>query len=195
MQHAISGYLSLIPALSLYFAVLSLRGKRQTCSHIVLSFVFCFYVIGIWAATGVWWIGSFSPRTDWIPFAGMMRGTILTALNVLLFTPLGFLLPVLYKEIDRAGKIATAGFLFSLSVEIMQMFGTGTSDINDLITNTAGACLGYGIYRSARRAIPGLQSRTISVSGAQCYYELAGYWLLALLMMTTVQSKVFHLLF
>ena len=103
MQHAISGYLSIIPALSLYFAISSLRGKRQAFSHIVLSFVFCFYVIGIWAATGVWWIGSFSPRTDWIPFIGMIRGPIHTALNVLLFTPLGILLPVLYKEIDRAG--------------------------------------------------------------------------------------------
>jgi glycopeptide antibiotics resistance protein len=35
------------------------------------------------------------------------------------------------------------GFLFSLAVEIVQMFSGGHSDINDLMTNTAGACIGF----------------------------------------------------
>ena len=29
-----------------------------------------------------------------------------------------------------------------MSIEIIQMFGMGITDINDLITNTGGACFG-----------------------------------------------------
>ena len=42
--------------------------------------------------------------------------------------------------------VALTGFLFSLAVEIVQMFGWGSSDINDLMTNTAGACIGFLVY-------------------------------------------------
>ncbi len=37
--------------------------------------------------------------------------------------------------------------MFSLSIELVQMFGRGSTDVNDLITNTVGAVIGYFIYK------------------------------------------------
>ena len=77
-----------------------------------------------------------------------------TILNVVLFAPLGFFLPLLYKKYSHISTVALTGFLFSLSIEIVQMFGRGATDINDLITNTVGACLGFFIYQLLNKLIP-----------------------------------------
>ena len=63
-------------------------------------------------------------------------------------------MPLLYDEFDKAGKVLLAGFLISVSVEIIQMFGCGATDINDLITNTIGACAGYGVFKVLEKCIP-----------------------------------------
>ena len=80
----------------------------------------------------------------------MISGPIDTILNVVLFVPFGFFLPLLYKKYHHIKTVVLTGFLFSLSVEIVQMFGWGSTDINDLITNTVGQgkiCCSYGIRR------------------------------------------------
>ena len=113
-------------------------------------------------------------------------------LNVVLFVPLGLFLPILYKWFDKIWKIALAGFLISLSVEIVQMFGCGSTDINDLITNTIGTCLGYFVFLLLNRIISKSWQKTLQVEGAQCYYELPIFWVSAILIMTTIQLPVFH---
>ena len=82
----------------------------------------------------------FLPENCLRSFRGHDTRTYCTMLNIVLIIPLGFFLPLLYKKYDSLGKIALVGFLVSLSIEIAQMFGTGATDINDLITNTVGAC-------------------------------------------------------
>ena len=96
----------------------------------------------------------FSPRIVYIPFIDMIREPIDTILNVFLFVPLGLFLPLLYDEFDKAGKVLLAGFLISVSVEIIQMFGCGATDIKDLITNTIGACVGYGVFKVLESLFP-----------------------------------------
>ena len=71
-----------------------------------------------------------------------------TTLNVLLFLPLGVFLPILYAEFDGIRKIALCAFALSLAIELTQMFGLGITDVNDLMTTTAGACLGLSLYRA-----------------------------------------------
>lgn len=75
------------------------------------------------------------------------------------------------------------------------MFGTGATDINDLITNTIGACLGFGIYILLYKAIPKSWIKQIRVEGAQCYYELLLFWIGSILIMLTIQIRIFHALF
>ncbi len=103
-HHLISGYFPVVVALVLYFTFLHLVGKKQTIGHIVISFVFCLYLVGILIMTGICLKGSFSPRIVYIPFIDMIRGPVDTALNVLLFFPMCSFLPLLYEKYDTVGK-------------------------------------------------------------------------------------------
>ena len=67
--------------------------------------------------------------------------------NTALFIPTGIVLPVVYKKLDRCGKVVAAGALISLCIEILQLpFASRASDIDDLILNALGVIIGYGIY-------------------------------------------------
>lgn len=195
LYHLISGCIPLAVALAFYYIILHVMGKRQTSAHILISFVFCFFLLGILTMTGVCFRGTFSPNIVFIPFVGMIRGPKDTVQNVLLFIPLGFFLPLLYERFGRLRKVAVIGFLVSLSVEIAQMFGTGTSDINDLITNTFGTCLGYGIFSLLYRTIPKSWNEKIRVKGTQGYYESILFWVGSLLIMITIQILIYRAFF
>ncbi len=103
-HHLVCGYIPVAVALAVYFVLLRVIGRKQTGCHIIASFVFCFYLVGILTMTGVCFVGSFSPRIVYIPFLDMIRGPVDTALNILLFIPLGFFLPLLYKKYNSIGK-------------------------------------------------------------------------------------------
>ena len=192
IKHLICGSIPVFAALTLYFACV---GRKPPPGHVPASFVFCFYLVGILTMTGLWFPGSFSPRIDCIPFADMVRSPVYTLLNVLLFVPLGVLLPILYARYDSLKRVATVGFLLSLSVETLQMFGCGTSDINDLITNTFGACLGYFLFRYLRRIIPKSLLGATRIDGVRGRHELSVFCILTLVMMVFVQPHIYHLLF
>ena len=195
LPHLISGYFPLTVALALYFLLLCVMGKKQSAPRIIASYVFCLYLVGILTVTGVCFPGSFSPRIVYIPFVDMIKGPTDTLLNILLFIPLGIFLPAVYKNCDRIGKAALAGLLISLSVETAQLFGSGATDINDLITNTIGTCLGFGIYKILNRAVPGAWIRRIRAGRPQCYYELPLFWTGSMVVMLTIQVHIYHAFF
>ena len=65
-------------------------------------------------------------------------------LNIALFVPLGFLLPLLAKPFRKWYAALGAGFGVSLLIELTQLFtGRGMCDVDDLFTNTLGAMLGW----------------------------------------------------
>lgn len=67
--------------------------------------------------------------------------------NVVLFMPLGFLLPLLFEDIRSWKKISIYGCLTSVIIEVTQIFTwMNVSDIDDVIFNTLGALLGYACY-------------------------------------------------
>lgn len=70
-----------------------------------------------------------------------------TVLNILLFMPLGFLLPVIWSEYRNAKKTVLTGLAMSVIIEILQIFTFRFTDIDDLITNTLGTVLGFGIAK------------------------------------------------
>ncbi len=193
-KHLISGYIPVFAAVVLYFVLVQIR-RKPPLGHIAVSFVFCFYLVGILTMAGIWFLGPFSPRVELVPFADMIRSPLYTILNVLLFLPLGFFLPILYKKIDRIEKAALIGFLLSLAVEILQMFGSGTSDVNDLITNTIGACVGFCIASGMRRIIPEAKLKAIQITGIWCYREFAFFCMICFVMMVTVQPGICRFLF
>ena len=194
-QHLLCGYFPEMVALGLYFIILRLAGKRQSVCRMFLSFTFCFYLIGVLTVTGICIRASFSPRIVIVPFVDMIRGPVDTALNVLLFIPMGFFLALLYERFDSIGKVAAAGFLLSLSVELVQMFGFGATDINDLITNTLGSCLGYGVYTALGRIFPESWIKQVRAEGVRCLWEPLLFWAGSLWIMLSIQPVFFQAVF
>jgi glycopeptide antibiotics resistance protein len=80
--------------------------------------------------------------------------------NLLLMTPLGFLLPLLWERFRRLGAMAVAGFLTSLTIEASQLAISTLLghtyrlfEVDDLMLNTSGAVLGWLMWRTwARRS-------------------------------------------
>ena len=71
--------------------------------------------------------------------------------NTAMFIPLGIVWPWVFKKLNTHGKIIAAGFGVSLSIELLQLpFFDRATDIDDLILNTLGYLMGYGIYLLAR---------------------------------------------
>ena len=67
--------------------------------------------------------------------------------NTALFIPLGIIWPSVYKELNTHTKVIAAGVGFSLLIEIIQLpFCDRVSDIDDVILNSLGFVIGYGIY-------------------------------------------------
>jgi glycopeptide antibiotics resistance protein len=73
--------------------------------------------------------------------------------NVVMFVPLGFLLPLLSTRCRRFAVTAAVGLSVSAAIEIVQLalLLTLTSrrsvDVDDVILNVTGACLGYLAWR------------------------------------------------
>ena len=68
-------------------------------------------------------------------------------LNILLFVPFGYLLPLFRKRADRWWKVLLCGFAASLTIELLQLVTRyGMFDLDDLMHNTLGALLGWGCY-------------------------------------------------
>ncbi|MBR6281577.1 MAG: VanZ family protein [Lachnospiraceae bacterium] len=105
--------------------------------------------------------GSHSMEYNLIPFHEIRRyilyadqlgmpAVLLNLLgNVLLFVPFGFLVPLFWrKEEHHPFIIILMGCLFSAVVEVIQLqTGLGSCDVDDVILNTLGTVLGYGLFR------------------------------------------------
>ena len=82
-----------------------------------------------------------------------MREALLNLIgNTAMFIPLGIVWPAVFKKLNTHGKVILAGFGVSLTIEVLQLpfFGRST-DIDDLILNTLGFLIGYGIYLLVRK--------------------------------------------
>ena len=77
-------------------------------------------------------------------------------LNILLFVPFGYLLPLLWRRADRWWKVVLCGFVLSLLIELTQLVThLGMFDLDDLMNNSLGAFLGRLCFCPALRREPG----------------------------------------
>lgn len=84
-----------------------------------------------------------------VPFDSLGIGMVL---NVVMFMPFGFLLPLIFKESRSLRKTVWEGAAFSLMIELSQLLNYRATDIDDLMANTCGACAGYLIWRVFTKA-------------------------------------------
>lgn len=130
--------------------------QRGFC-RFLLVLVFACYLTGVFFVTGIPSFDSLRIELNfqWIPLidivndpAGYIKNTIL---NIILFMPLGFLLPAVWKEYRSFKWVTLSGFALSLMIEVLQIFTFRLTDIDDLITNTLGTAAGYYLWRAAKK--------------------------------------------
>ena len=84
--------------------------------------------------------------------------------SIIMFLPLGFLIPLIWKRYRNPLKIFMIGFGFSLSIELCQLFNRRNTDIDDLMMNTLGAVIGYFIWKLTKRLFKNINHKSISLS-------------------------------
>lgn len=67
--------------------------------------------------------------------------------NIAAFMPLGFLLAVAFRKL-KGVQLLTASFAFIFTAELLQLVTRrGVFDVDDILLNILGSCLGYGIFK------------------------------------------------
>lgn len=148
--------------------------KNLPVKKMIAEFLLIWYFLAILGITGIramiledrFGIDDYTyTYFSFIPFVG--ASMMMVILNVLLFVPYGFLLPMAKKNCNKKfWKWALLiGFLTSLCIEVTQYFGGRMSEIDDLIANTWGTLLGYFLWESLHYIYLGEQRNKYIIKG------------------------------
>lgn len=77
--------------------------------------------------------------------------------NIVMFVPWGFGLTLLWKKNQRIWIIVLYSLGLTVMIETIQLFIGRSVDVDDLILNFIGSCLGAVAYHVLRRKFPGLE--------------------------------------
>lgn len=145
-----------IPFIVFYFIIDRFYNNREiksTKRDFLFKIVFAIYIYGAFHMTGSGTLYELLRRyqdTDFkinlVPFSNSID-IVGYILNVVLFMPLGFLVPLIWDKFRNVVKIALFGIFFSLLIEVSQLYTNRATDIDDLIVNTFGALVGYLIFK------------------------------------------------
>lgn len=149
MYNIVSLLFALIPCLIYMFK------NKNSKQYILLSLLYIFYIYLVYSLTGMGTVSdiiySIERNTNIIkasinlaPLTGITTGFYL---NIIMFMPLGFLLPLIYSKYQKPQNTIIFGFLFSLFIELSQLITFRATDIDDIIANTLGSLLGYIIWK------------------------------------------------
>lgn len=133
--------------------------KQRSFGKFFMALVFAFYLIGVFFVTGIPTFDYLRIELNfqWIPLIDIVNEPVgylkNTVLNIILFMPMGFLLPAVWKEYRSFKVTLFSGFAASLLIEILQIFTFRLTDIDDLITNTLGTVAGYYLWKMATKRI------------------------------------------
>lgn len=84
--------------------------------------------------------------------------------NVVVFIPLGFLLPISFKKIKHFPKTFFISLALILLIEFGQLLtGLGEFDVDDILLNILGASFGYGFYFVFRMISKYINGRTSQI--------------------------------
>lgn len=153
----LSSAIFIIPAIIiLQYAIFGQHNFKK----FVAVLVFAFYLMAVFVVTGI--PTAYTLRADLgfnvIPFIDIVNNPagyiINTILNIILFMPMGFMLPVIWKEYHPAKKTVLMGLAVSVIIEVVQIFSFRLTDIDDLITNTTGTLAGYYIGKILSFRLP-----------------------------------------
>ncbi len=155
------------------------RTRKYGRSYDVFAVLFALYVICVFHVTGA---GTLYDAFTW-RFRGMSVNLIPFSqeidpvgygLNVLMCMPFGFLVPLIWRRLAKAGPVLLAGLSFSLLIELSQTLCARGTDVDDLIMNTIGALLGFLMYQVWNR-LTGSRFQSDGAPGELAAYVLSIY--------------------
>lgn len=156
----------------------NVRVKSNRVHHIIWVYIFilyCYTAVQDVAGIGTIWdmlsYDGISGGINFIPFQS--EGVTTYILNIIMFMPLGFLLPLIWAEYRSFLKTAIVGLFFSLAIEICQLFNLRHTDVDDLLMNTLGAMLGYVIWYLFHKVIKQAGEKAISITKGEPIIYLA----------------------
>lgn len=128
--------------------------KELSTARLALVCIFFIYCVVVLGATlisrGSYGLTGFnlqlfdSYRSAWINSSPEEWRNLIW--NILMFVPLGLLLPVLFQNCRKCWVTYLAGVFASVVVELIQLVtGSGVFDLDDIFNNILGAAIGYGI--------------------------------------------------
>lgn len=123
--------------------------KGRSFKQKVMTMLFAIYLSVVFSAVGIPNVSTltFDLSLNIIPVidivsspADYMENTVL---NIILFIPIGFMLPIIWERFRFVKNTVLLGLGMSISVELLQIFTYRLTDIDDLVTNTIGTLIGY----------------------------------------------------
>ena len=127
--------------------------RRHNLKKIILVFIYAAYLSAVFTVVGVPTINTLAINAEfnWIPVIDIIHSPVEyiknTVLNIILFVPLGFLLPAIWSKYRPFKITLFTGLGVSFIIEILQIFSFRLTDVDDLLTNTAGTIMGYYLSR------------------------------------------------
>ena len=91
--------------------------------------------------------------------------------NILIFVPIGLLLPLLFDKYKSLKNTTLFGMFFSICIEIVQIILPRATDIDDVVLNTLGTVLGYGIFCIIRKIVPNFIPKTLALTSLDLIKE------------------------
>lgn len=158
------GFIGMACLAILYFPIIFVFRKRISLSRQIVFFflIVCIFVIsfmtflgsiiiclldgqGMWAVEHSLNLRPFRFITDtWLMSA--RKQITQTIANILMFIPLGFVFPIAFAKMRKFWRTTICMMFFSFFIEFFQYFVGRAADIDDLMLNTLGGMLGYGVF-------------------------------------------------
>ncbi len=148
------------------------KDRKKMPMHFLLIFLFVVYMMIMIYVTGIGTVfdigqyGSIIRRREinLIPFKELIENRYFDFPNIIMFMPLGFLVPTIWKKKRKAWKVVLIGLMTSFLIEFCQLFNYRATDIDDIIYNTLGAACGYFIWKLTRRFLRKINKASVELS-------------------------------
>jgi D-alanyl-D-alanine carboxypeptidase/glycopeptide antibiotics resistance protein len=161
-----SGFAASIIFLALHEIGLAIRKERVSWLHRVASLAFGLYLTMIFAVTVSpvygFSVSRIGGNINLVPFEvwGSRNGHGMNFWgNILFFIPVGTLLVFLSYSCRKLYRSLLAGASISFLIEVLQLFSNRSTDIDDIILNTAGVLCGYLLGRTILMIAPQLNKK------------------------------------
>ncbi|MCL2170123.1 MAG: VanZ family protein [Defluviitaleaceae bacterium] len=130
---------------------------------IVKKIAIWLYIALLLCITLVFFRGSPYARVELDPIASYRRAALAPAdlarieilalaFNTAMFVPIGILAPMAFAKLTKIYLIMPAALSLTLTIETAQLLtGRGVFSVEDMLHNTAGALVGWAIWRICSR--------------------------------------------